>query len=167
MSPVNAAVVPVNVKTAQPSDGTHTITVRREIRATAEELFDAWLDTKTLAEIMRPGSKTHATVSNDARVGGTYSIEMHGDDKHFPHEGTYLTIDRPHVLEFTWISIATKGMASKVRVEFHVLSADPKRPRTEVVLRHDRLHDEGAAKGHTEGWTAILDILDEKYGRQE
>ena len=115
---------------------------------------------------MRPGSESRATVSNDPRVGGTFSIEMHRDDKHYPHEGTYLTIDRPHVLEFTWISIATKGMASKVRVEFHVLSTDEKTPRTEVVLRHDKLLDEAAGKGHTEGWTGILDVLDSHFSKQ-
>lgn len=165
MSPVGATPVPVNVATAVPSTGSTSITVRREIAATAGELFDAWLDPEMLAEIMRPGSNTPATVSNEARVGGTFSIEMHRDGNHYPHAGTYLTIDRPHVLEFTWISIATKGMASKVRVEFHVLSTDATKPRTEVVLRHDKLLDEANGKGHTEGWTGILDVLEARFSK--
>lgn len=166
MSPVTATPVPVNAATAMPSTGTTSITLRREIAATAHELFDALLDPEMLSEIMRPGSKSRATVSTDARVGGTFSIEMYRDDNTYPHAGTYLTIDRPHVLEFTWISLATKGMSSKVRIEFHVLNTDVKKPRTEVVLRHDQLFDEAAAKGHTEGWTDILVIMDGLFAKQ-
>ena len=151
---------------APQSKGTDSITVRREIAATAEELFDAWLDVESLAEIMRPDCKDRATVTADARVGGTFEIMMHKESASYPHSGTYLVIDRPHVLEFTWISHATGNAATKVRVEFHVMSTDRDNPKTEVVLRHHLLPGEAAARAHTGGWTDILQLLDQYAARE-
>ena len=54
-----------------------TLTVRRLIAATAEELFDAWLDPASLAVWMRPGPTTNTTIKLDARVGGAFEIIMH------------------------------------------------------------------------------------------
>lgn len=145
-----------------PATHTAQVTVRREIAAPAAELFDAWLDVESLSAIMRPNCKTHATVLTDPRVGGTFDILMHGEEQDYPHRGTYLTIDRPHVLEFTWNSHATWDHPSKVRVEFHVLSTDAKRPRTEVVINHQQLPEE-TAESHVGGWTDILRLLDEHF----
>ena len=52
-----------------------TLTVRREIAAPAQELFDAWLDPKSLAIWMRPGSTVRSTAKTDPRVGGTFDGE--------------------------------------------------------------------------------------------
>lgn len=75
-------------------------------------------------------------------------------------------IDRPHVLAFTWVSQATHQAATTVRVEFHVLSTDARHPRTEVVLRHDQLPDDAAARSHTGGWTDILVLLEAWASRE-
>ncbi len=47
-----------------------SITVRRTIEASAEEIFDAWLDADSLAAWMQPGEVLRATARTDARVGG-------------------------------------------------------------------------------------------------
>lgn len=67
----------MNGTPATPSTGMTTVTVRREIGASAEELFDAWLDVDSLAAIMHPGSKQSATVTTDPRVGGVFEVMMH------------------------------------------------------------------------------------------
>lgn len=131
------------------------VVVRRTIAASAEDLFDAWLDPKALAIWMRPfNMKTTAKV--DARVGGRFEIVMQGDAT-FPHTGEYRVIDRPKRLMFTWISKGTEQRESLVTVDF--LSAGK---RTEVVVTHEQL-PAAQRTSHTDGWTAALERLDDHY----
>ena len=94
------------------------VTVRRKIEACAEELFDAWLDAERLASWMRPAGANESVVSVDAREGGRFEIVMHTDDKATPHRGTYIVIDRPRRLVFTWNSPMTGGRDATVSVHF-------------------------------------------------
>ena len=132
-----------------------TLTVRRKIAAPAQDIFDAWLDPKAMAEWMRPcsaGTK-NSDVKADARVGGAFEIVMHVASGPVRHTGIYQIIERPRRLAFTWNSIHAGENDSLVTVEF---LADGK--TTEIVLTHERLPDEAVA-GHTQGWTDILNGL--------
>jgi uncharacterized protein YndB with AHSA1/START domain len=133
------------------------IVVRREIEATAEELFDAWLDPASLSEWMSPFDMTHAVVKVDARVGGAFEIVMHNDCGNVPHTGVYREISRPQRLAFTWQSPHTGPNETLVTVEFR-----PGGQTTEVVLTHEHL-PEAAMKGHTGGWTDILKELEAHF----
>jgi uncharacterized protein YndB with AHSA1/START domain len=130
-----------------------TVVARRVIAASAEVLFDAWLDPQALAVWMRPGTIRRTTASTDARVGGRYEISMHGDEATYPHQGVYRVIDRPRRLVFTWMSKATGGYESIVTVDFL-----PAGGLTEVVVTHEQLPG-GARESHTEGWTSALERL--------
>ena len=81
-----------------------TIHLTRRIAASPEDVFDPWTDPESLAQWMVPiaGGSTNARV--DARVGGRFHIDMTGNGTTYPHDGEYLRVDRPHLLEFTWIS---------------------------------------------------------------
>lgn len=140
------------------------LTVRREISATAEELFDAFLDPESLGEFMRPGSERQSDVTADARVGGKFMINMHVNDTVIPHWGEYRQIDRPRRLVFTWISKNTNEQESVVTIQFNQLAG--RNARTEVVLTQALL-PEHQVKGHTGGWTRIVEILDELYGKHD
>ena len=137
------------------------LTVRREIAATAEELFDAFLDAESLGEFMRPGGDTHSDVTTDPKVGGKFTINMHVNGAVIPHWGEYRELDRPRKLVFTWISKNTNDQESVVTIQFHSVSGS--KPRTEVVLTQVLLPDH-QIKGHIGGWTRIVEILDEVYG---
>lgn len=136
------------------------LTVRREISATAEELFDAFLDAESLAEFMRPGSDQHSDVTADGRVGGAFMINMHVNGTVIPHWGVYREIDRPRKLVFTWISKNTNEQESVVTVQFFAVAG--KKMRTEVVLTQVGL-PEHQVKGHIGGWSRIVEILDELH----
>lgn len=140
------------------------LTVRREISASAEELFDAFLDAESLGEFMRPGSERQSDVTVDPRVGGKFMINMHVNDTVIPHWGEYREIDRPRKLVFTWISKNTNEQESVVTIQFHALAGS--KSRTEVVLTQALLPDH-QVKGHIGGWTRIVEILDEKYSQHE
>ena len=54
------------------------LVVRRQMAVPRERVFEAWLDSESLAHWMRPGNLTHATVTVDPRVGGGFRIVMEG-----------------------------------------------------------------------------------------
>lgn len=135
------------------------VTVRRAIEATAEEVFDAWLDPASLAAWMRPGGVLRSTAKVDPRVGGAFEVVMHAVAGPIVHTGVYRTIDRPKRLVFTWISPATHHTESLVTVEFHA-----RQGTTEVVVTHEQLPDRDARPSHTEGWTQALDLLAARLG---
>ena len=139
-----------------------TLTVRRKIAAPAQDIFDAWLDPKAMAEWMRPCSVStkQSDVKVDARVGGAFEIVMHVASGPIPHTGTYQVIERPRKIVFTWNSVHAGQNDSLVTVEFH-----PDGKSTEVVLTHERL-PAGAVAGHTGGWTEILEGLEKSLGVQ-
>jgi len=131
------------------------VVVRRTIAASAEDLFDAWLDPQALALWMRPGTIQSTVAQVEARVGGGYEITMQGTSGPIVHKGVYRTIDRPTRLAFTWITAFTENRESLVTVDFIRLGQ-----RTEVVVTHEQL-PESALPSHHKGWTSGLEHLDE------
>ncbi|MRG60328.1 SRPBCC domain-containing protein [Agromyces sp. CFH 90414] len=140
---------------------TPAVGVSRRIRASAERLFDAWLDPAALTQWMRrPGDDAPVVVA-DARVGGGFSITMHGPTGHVVHVGEYVEIDRPRALSFTWRSEHTVGVDSIVHVTF-----TPDDDATVVAVRHELLPDEASAGKHRAGWSEILDRYVDEYGEE-
>jgi uncharacterized protein YndB with AHSA1/START domain len=136
------------------------LVVRRQIAVPRERVFDAWLDSESLAQWMRPQDCTHATVSVDPRVGGGFRIVMHGvTHGSAEHIGEYLAIERPSLLSFTWVSKHTDHKPTVVTIEFHERGTG-----TELVLTHRRLPPK-EVEGHRAGWTDILRLLDETLTR--
>jgi uncharacterized protein YndB with AHSA1/START domain len=134
------------------------LTVRREIAAPAQELFDAWLDPAKLAVFMRPSDTKRSAVKVDPRVGGAFEVVMHTPSGTVPHTGTYREIDRPRRLVFTWNSPYALHNDSLVTVEFR-----PAGKGTEIVLTHEGLPTKEAVSGHTKGWSDILVLLGQGY----
>jgi uncharacterized protein YndB with AHSA1/START domain len=137
------------------------LVVRRTIDAGAEELFDAWLDPQALSEWMLPEGVSAIVPTVDARVGGKYKLIMTTGSGDVPHDGVYLTIDRPHTLAFTWNSPYTHGIETKVTVEFRAAANG-----TEVVLTHELL-PVGEVEGHRRGWTEAIANFGRTYGARK
>jgi uncharacterized protein YndB with AHSA1/START domain len=133
---------------------TASVVVRRTIAATAEELFDAWLDPQAMAIWMRPGAIQTTVAKVDPKVGGRYEIVMRSATETYPHTGVYRVINRPRQLAFTWISRGTEERESLVTVDFVARGAS-----TEVVVTHEQL-TEAATPSHTNGWTSALERLE-------
>ncbi|MEO8062201.1 MAG: SRPBCC domain-containing protein [Pseudomonadota bacterium] len=131
------------------------VVVRRTIAASAEDLFDAFLEPEALATWMRPGTIMSTVAKVEAYVGGSYEITMQGQSGPIVHKGVYQKIDRPKRLIFTWASPGTELRDTLVTVDFV-----PVGKRTEVVVTHERL-PESARPSHSNGWTSGLAHLDE------
>ena len=134
---------------------TAAVVVRRTIAASAEDLFDAWLDPQALALWMRPGTIQSTVAQVEPRVGGSYAITMQSASGPILHKGVYRVIDRPTRLAFTWITAFTENVETLVTVDFIRQGQ-----RTEVVVTHEQL-PESAMPSHHKGWTSGLEHLDE------
>lgn len=135
----------------------HTATASQLIAASTEEVFDAWIDAKTMGTFLCPIPGGSARATSDGREGGAFTVEMIAPGgESIPHTGIYATVDRPRELAFSWNSPYTQD--SVVRITFA-----PKDGKTEVVLVHTNLPDEEQARNHTGGWASILQRLEEVF----
>jgi uncharacterized protein YndB with AHSA1/START domain len=137
------------------------LVVRRQMAVPRERVFQAWLDSESLAQWMRPGDSTRATVTVDPRVGGGFRIVMDGGSHGcVEHTGEYLAIEPPSRLSFTWISKHTDQRPTVVTIDFHERDGG-----TELVLTHRGLPPT-EVEGHRQGWTDILRLLGETFTRR-
>ena len=134
----------------------YSVTVRREIAAPAEHLFDAWLDAQSLGSWLRPAGKRETRAETDPRVGGAFRIVMVDDESLMEHTGTYREIDRPRRLVFTWSSPATQFRDSVVTVTFQPSSNSS----TLIEIHQVGLPDEEARASHHAGWSDVVRELE-------
>lgn len=88
-----------------------TIEVRVSHRFTAssERVYDAWLDPDKVRVWMQAAARRMGLagdvrqVTIDPRVGGTFLFSDMRDGVETRHWGTYLELDRPSRIVFTWI----------------------------------------------------------------
>jgi len=134
-----------------------TVNLNKTINAPIVKVFDAWLDPEMLAQFILPAlGMSQPEVENDPREGGRFTIIMHvGNDK-IPHTGSYLTVDRPRRLVFSWESPYSTD-DSRVTLDFKVIDANT----TNVELTHVKFLNEEARSDHEGGWGNILDKLGE------
>ena len=135
-----------------------TVTLNKTIHAPIGKVFDAWLDPDMLSRFILPApGMPNPEVETEAREGGQFSIVMSvGDDK-IPHTGSYLVVDRPARLQFTWESPFSPS-GSTVTLNFSEIDAST----TAIELIHVKFYDEEARSNHEGGWGNILDQLDAK-----
>ncbi|OBZ96977.1 hypothetical protein ADU59_04555 [Pararhizobium polonicum] len=132
--------------------------VNRKIAASREKVFNAWLSPEMLAKFMAvpSGGTELSKVRNDPVKGGRFSIVMVTAEKEIPHAGTYLEIDPYSRLSFTWESPYSLD-DSVVTIDLTEVDAGT----TEITLKQVKFKSEEARQGHTSGWNAILDALEE------
>lgn len=135
-----------------------TVTVRRVLSASREEVFDAWLDAEGMREWMRPGPITSCEVALEPRVGGRFRIVMMASGVQFVNTGEFLVLDRPAKLQFTWISTRWENRETLVTVDLY-----KHEDRCELVLTHERFPIEHSASQLVKGWTSILENLDRRF----
>jgi uncharacterized protein YndB with AHSA1/START domain len=134
------------------------VVMERELKASAERVFQAWTDPTQLVHWFRgnPGTKVESA-EVDLRVGGRYRIVIRSEDDEFIVFGTYSVVDPPRVLEFTWrweVS-SLEPADTLVRVELQPTGAG-----THLRLTHTNFSTERSSKAHDQGWTGVLATLE-------
>ena len=138
------------------------VQVRRRVRAAAEEIFDLWTKPDLMARWMSPfPGVVDCTASCDPRPGGAFSLVMSSEESSRDVSGTYVQIDRPRTLVFTWSGPLTNNVNTLVTVELI-----PRGDETDLVLTHERLPTSAICEGHTRGWGHILDHLADTVSKE-
>jgi uncharacterized protein YndB with AHSA1/START domain len=131
------------------------VQVRRRLRAGPEQIFDLWTKPDLMVRWMSPyPGAVVCKATCDLRPGGAFSLVMSSDESSREVSGTYVQIDRPRKLVFTWIGPLTNNVNTLVTVELF-----PRGNETDLVLTHERLPTSAIREGHTKGWGNILDHL--------
>jgi uncharacterized protein YndB with AHSA1/START domain len=131
--------------------------VSRIINAPIERVFDAWLNAELLSRFMLPmPGMPEPKTEVDGCEGGRFTVYMEVGEEIIPHSGTYLEIDRPRRLVFSWESPYAAD-DSTVTLEFTSQSSN----MTLLELTHVRFIDQESRNNHEAGWGQILQVLDE------
>jgi uncharacterized protein YndB with AHSA1/START domain len=134
-----------------------SVTLKRHINGTPEQVFAAWTDAKKIVRWFGPQQTLVDTVKAemDVRAGGKYRVSFKTDDGEY-HEvgGTYREVFPHERLQFTWAWHSTPERESLVTVTLR-----PDGGGTMLTLLHEQFFDQAAADGHTRGWTGTLDKL--------
>lgn len=133
-----------------------TVQIRRRLKATADQVFDLWTKPDLMVRWLSPFPGTvDCKASCDPRPGGGFSLVMSSKESLREVSGTYIQVDRPRKLVFTWMGPLTNHVSTLVTVELY-----PRGEETDLVLTHERLPTAAILEGHTRGWGNILDHLE-------
>ena len=144
-----------------PTEEKSAIKVSRRFDASAERVFDAWVDSATARKWLYATDDGEIVRCDiDARVGGSWTIVRRGPSPEPPnevidmeHTGEYLEIDRPRRLAFTFGVPKFSSETTTVSVDI-VPSGDG----CELTLINAGVPEEWAERTE-QGWRMILDNL--------
>ena len=144
--------------------------IHRTFAAPRQRVFDAWAKREQLERWMCKDVAAHQVIHHqqDIRAGGRWRMEIRDTAKNEVYwgEGTYLEVQPPEKIVFTWSwSKEIPGAANQdmhpgstiteVTVEFF-----ERGEQTELVLTHRGLGTKKLRKEHESGWTGCLNELE-------
>jgi uncharacterized protein YndB with AHSA1/START domain len=139
-----------------PTARADTIVQHITIRASAARVFDAFTKPEERVQWWSVPGRFHTThVDSDLRPGGKWVMRgTREDGGPFTIAGEYRTVQRPTLVEFTWLpDWQPDATETLVRVEF--VETDGV---TSVTLTHSGLTTERSRQSHR-GWPDILGLL--------
>ncbi|TCC18104.1 SRPBCC family protein [Kribbella speibonae] len=128
------------------------IRIERVLPATIGRVYDAWTRADLLVQWYCPNPQLDLKVQADVRTGGSYVVEMG------PHvvRGTYLEVEPPHRLVFSWKWDGTDDEPTRVEVELSVVPHG-----TRMLLSHTGFPTAEDAANHRQGWDPEVQRLAE------
>ena len=138
------------------------VTIMREIDASRGLVFEAWVNSKHLAEWWGPEGFSNPRCELDVRPGGAIRIDMQSPDgRVYPMGGFYEEIEKPEKLIFS--SSALDGLGHPLFDVLNTVSFENRGGKTGLTVRAEvlRTTDEGSAylEGMEAGWKQTLNRL--------
>ena len=145
-----------------PMNITDTIVQEITIKGSAERIFEALTNPGQRVRWWGAEGRFQTThMESDLRVGGKWMMRGIGMGKPFAVAGEYRQIERPRLLEFTWLPDWQED-ATETIVRFDLEEKDGV---TTVRLTHSGLASESSRASH-KGWPQILTWL-QAYAEQQ
>jgi uncharacterized protein YndB with AHSA1/START domain len=138
------------------------VLAERHMNASAEKVFDAWLDQANVGKWLftTPGG-TMLSVAIDPVVGGEFSIVERRDDDDVEHTGEYLVLDRPTQIAFD--VTVPKFSSSVTHVEVNIKPSPG--GGCDVAILHDGVFQDFARRTVI-GWVQTMAELDALLAKQ-
>jgi uncharacterized protein YndB with AHSA1/START domain len=135
------------------------LTVRKIFHAPREKVFAAWTDPHLLKQWWGSPGYTTPIAEIDLRVGGHWRLGMKPPDRDVVHicTGEFTEVKSPEKLVYTWRWEGGESASrTVVSVEFIDHGTD-----TELILIHSGFADEKDKGMHNEGWSDVLQNLEQ------
>jgi uncharacterized protein YndB with AHSA1/START domain len=131
-----------------------TISITRRFDFPMERVFDAWLDPAKVGKwLFATPTGTMVRVEIDPRIGGTFNITERRGDEDVEHVGTYLELDRPRRLVFSFAVPKYSTLVTRVSIDLKPLPGG-----CELTLTQEGTPPEWIDRTR-EGWGKIVDGL--------
>jgi uncharacterized protein YndB with AHSA1/START domain len=131
--------------------------VRRRVPAPPQVVFDYWTDPEQVRHWLGGSAMNVPHASIDLRVGGEYEYKLLSPEGvNSRILGTFLAIQEPKQLIYTWIVENDAGRSPKTTVSIEFLDLGDE---TEIVIVHEGFLDLGVRAAHEEGWGVCFDAL--------
>lgn len=149
------------------SESTVTATASRDIAAAPDRVFDAWLDPELVREWMQLALCDFGLegdlrrVEIDGRPGGGFHFSDIRGGAEANHWGSYLEIERPRTLRFTWFTSEEEELGNRSVV---TLGLEPTAGGTRATIDHQMSAEwaeyvEQTSKGWNQMFWAINQVL--------
>ena len=128
------------------------VTIRRVLPAPPDVVYDEWLDPVGMLEWMCPRPARAVKISLEPSVGRPLRIDIEDSGSSLYVTGTFVELDRPRRLRFTWScsAWADPSVQSLVTVTLEARGAD----ETMMTIEHEQLPPQ-EADSHQHGWGTI------------
>src|ERR1700693_2388225 len=137
-----------------PNTTSATVRVARHFDASAERVFDAWLDPHSAGQwLFATPTGRMVRIAIDARVGGTFVFVDRRGGEDIEHTGEYLEIDRPRRLVFTFTVPKYSALCTRVAIDIV-----PAASGCDLTLVHEGVLPEYRDRTQS-GWQGILAAL--------
>ncbi len=134
------------------------ITIDRLIDATPEEIYEVWLDKNSPASPWFGVPKVILNPQVDGLFYSMYQVE----DIEIAHYGRFITLEKPHKIQYTWVSEATHGKESLLTV-----TLKPKDGKTEVFINNNNIPDDEGGKQHLNAWSYVISRMQTHFVNQK
>ena len=135
--------------------------VRQPLSAPADVVFDEWTDAARLAKWMCPRPARCLNVQADPRIGGTLRFDIEEAGRTFQVSGTYLTLERPHRVAFTWSCSTWPDPTIQSVV---TVTIEPDGDEASIMTIEHELLPPDLVQQHALGWTVISTQLASRLG---
>jgi uncharacterized protein YndB with AHSA1/START domain len=132
-------------------------------KAAAERVYDAWLDPEKARVWMSASLKSLGLAGEirrieiDARVGGKFFFSDMRDGTEARHWGSYLELDPPRKIVFTWI--VDESEEADPSIVTITIQSDPEGCTATIVHEMDAQWAEYLSRTES-GWTRMLQAVD-------
>jgi uncharacterized protein YndB with AHSA1/START domain len=148
-----------------PAPLTHRLVLTRTFKAPRELVWAAWTTPAHMKEWLGLSEQmTPESITMDVRKGGRFRIQLKAEDgEYFTAAGTYLTVQPPEQLVYTWDWEKDgggtefgelEGHGTQMTLEFHAEGSG-----TRLVLTHENFESAERRDRHEGGWTDWLGWL--------